>query len=99
MSDTITLEFLAGQQHQLLDEMSLFGAKLSIVQDDIRVLLAMAVRQDTTTKAVFDQVERRNEAIRRVSDETRRAGEEMRRLNDEMQRIHERSTSIEARIP
>lgn len=112
MSDAVTLEFLAAQQRQLLDEMSLFRAKFAIVQDDVRVLSAMAVRQDTTSKAVFDQLERGNEAIRRVSEEMHRLNDEiqrvngeiqrvngeMQRVNGEMQRVNERLTSIEARI-
>jgi hypothetical protein len=99
MSDAVTLEFVAAQQRQLLDEMSLFRAKFAVVHDEIRVLSAMAMRQDTTSKAVLDQLERGSEETRRLNQEMRRFfSEEIQRVTGGIQRVNERLASIEARI-
>jgi methyl-accepting chemotaxis protein len=98
MADTVTLEFLAAQQRRLLDEMALFRTRFAVVEDDIRVLSAMAVRQDNTTKAVLEHIARLYEQSQRTNDEMRRMNdrlsEEMRQMNDrlseEMRQMNDR---------
>jgi methyl-accepting chemotaxis protein len=87
MSDTVTLEFLAAQQRRLLDEMALFRTRFSVVEDDIRVLSAMAIRQDNTTKAVLEHIARLYEQSQRTNEEMRRMNE---RLSEEMRQMDER---------
>lgn len=63
--ETITLDFLAAQQRQLLGEMAAMRDELAHmrgdvadVRDDIRVLTAMAIRQDNSSKAAGDLLAR-----------------------------------------
>ena len=102
MADTVTLEFLAAQQRRLLDEMALFRTRFAVVEDDIRVLSAMAIRQDNTSKAVLEHIARLYEQSQRTNEEVRhmneQLSEEMRQMNGrlsaEMRQINERLASI-----
>lgn len=50
MAEEVTLEFIARQQQQLLGELRLMQADIRDIRDDIRVLRAMAVRQDNRSQ-------------------------------------------------
>jgi len=74
MADTITLEFLAAQHRRILDETSLFRNEMSsfrtdmslcrgLLQDDIRVLPAMAQHRGNAMKAVIDEIHRINQQL------------------------------------
>ena len=52
MPDSITLDFLAAQQQRILDELAAMRSQFTLMQDDIRVLTAMAIRQDTATRSI-----------------------------------------------
>ena len=61
MSDPVTLDFLAAQQRTILDEiaatrteMATMRGQFSMIQDDIKVLSAIAMRQDNTAKTMLD---------------------------------------------
>jgi hypothetical protein len=56
--EAVTLDFLAKQQRQILDELASMRAQFSVMQDDIRVLSAMAMRQDNSTKSMLDLIHR-----------------------------------------
>ena len=62
--EAITLEFLAAQQRQIIDELAAMRAQFSIMQDDVRVLTAMAIRQDNSTKSMLDLIHRHDQRIR-----------------------------------
>ena len=62
----MTLDFLAKQQRQIIDELAAMRAQFSVMQDDIRVLSAMAMRQDNSTKSILDLIHRRAERIREL---------------------------------
>ena len=71
--ETITLEFLAAQQRQILDELALvrtelagMRAEMALMRDDNRVLTAMAMRQDNSTKSMLDLIHRHDQCIREL---------------------------------
>jgi len=73
MSDPITLDFLARQQQRILDELSGMRSEMAsmrtqftLMQDDIRVLTAMAMRQDTATRNTLDLLHRTMERVSRL---------------------------------
>jgi len=64
--EAVTLEFLATQQHQIVDELTAMRVQFSVMQDDIRVLSAMAIRQDNSTKSFLDLINRHDQRIRQL---------------------------------
>jgi len=56
VAETITLEFLAGQQRRILDEMASMRGELASVRDDIRVLTAIVLRHEETLIRILEQV-------------------------------------------
>jgi type II secretory pathway component PulM len=68
MADDITLEFLARQQSQILSEMSAMRAEMTEMRDDIRVLTAMAVRQDHRSQRTLDLLHQTIERVRTLED-------------------------------
>ena len=78
MPDPITLEFLAAQQRQMLDElatfrvdMAAFRTQFAALPDDIRVLSAMAIRQDNSAKATLDLLHALTSQQNRLADRLR----------------------------
>lgn len=65
-NEAITLEFLAKQQRQIIDELVAMRTQFSVMQDDIRVLPAMAMRQDNSTKSFLDLIQRHDQRIREL---------------------------------
>ena len=72
---TVTLELLSRQQQRILDEMQLLRADVKelrqenlLIRDDIKVLSAMAVRQDHATKALLDDMRTLHSQIARMND-------------------------------
>jgi phosphoglycerate-specific signal transduction histidine kinase len=88
MSDTVTLEFLAAQNRHILNELSSLRTHIGFMQDDIRVLSAMAMRQDNTTKALIAQIDRFHRDLH----------QEMQGIREDMRRTQERLGPVEARI-
>ena len=82
MADPITLDFLATQQCRVLDEMAALRTELALVRtqqvqtaEDIRVLSAMAMRQDATLRnptellhMIISQQNRRGERITQLEE-------------------------------
>ena len=64
--EAVTLEFLAQQQRQIIDELAAMRAQFGLMQDDIRVLTAMAVRQDNSNKSILDLIQRHDQRIREL---------------------------------
>jgi len=71
--ETITLEFLAAQQRQILDELALvrtelagMRAEMALMRDDNRVLTAMAMRQDNSSKTMLDLIHMITDRLRRL---------------------------------
>ena len=64
--ETITLEFLATQQRQIIDVLTAMRAQFGVMQDDIRVLTAMAIRQDNSSKSILDLIQRHDQRIREL---------------------------------
>jgi len=65
MSDEpVTLDFLAAQQRQILTE-------LGALRDDVRVLTAIALRQDNTNSAMLDQLRLMVAMAQRTADRVR----------------------------
>ena len=95
MSDAVTLEFLANQQRHILNEISSLRTHFGVMQDDIRVLSAMAVRQDNTTKALVDLVDR---IYHELHQEMQGVRADMRRIQEQIQGIDGRLASVEARM-
>ena len=54
MAEEVTLEFIARQQQQVLGELRIMQADLREIRDDVRVLTAMAVRQDNRAPRTLD---------------------------------------------
>ena len=52
----ITLEFLAGQQVKLLDEMRAMRNEMGQMRDDIRVMAAIVQRLDGTVQGLVSEV-------------------------------------------
>jgi hypothetical protein len=65
MADTVTLEFLGRQMERML-------ARQDAMQDDIRVLTAIALRHETTLKDVLGQIRAMVAQHQRFSDRLRR---------------------------
>ena len=95
MSDDVTLEFIAAQQRHILNEMSLLRTHFGVMQDDIRVLSAMALRQDNTAKALVDQIDR---IYHELCEENQRTREDMKRIHQQLQGVDGRLASMESRI-
>jgi hypothetical protein len=68
MSEPITLDFLARQQQRILDELASMRTQFTPMQDDIRVLTAMAMRQDTATRNTLDLLHRTMERVGRLEN-------------------------------
>jgi hypothetical protein len=105
MTDTITLEFLGTQQLRILNEMSTFRSEMSlfrgVMQDDIRVLLAMAQRQDNETKAIIEEIRRMNRQQSLVNEQLLVINEQLSVINrrlSAMDNINERLSIIEGRV-
>ncbi len=64
--EVITLEFLAQPQRQIIDELAAMRAQFGVMQDDIRVLTAMAIRQDNSNKSILDLIQRHGQRIREL---------------------------------
>jgi hypothetical protein len=64
--EAVTLEFLAQQQRQIIDELAAMRAQFGLMQDDIRVLTALAVRQDNSNKSILDLIQRHDQRIREL---------------------------------
>jgi hypothetical protein len=71
MPDSITLDFLAAQQQRILDELAAMRSQFTLMQDDIRVLTAMAIRQDTATRNTLDLLHRTMDRVARLEDAAR----------------------------
>ena len=71
MPDSITLDFLAAQQQRILDELAAMRSQFTLMQDDIRVLAAMAIRQDTATRNTLDLLHRTMDRVARLEDAAR----------------------------
>jgi hypothetical protein len=71
MPDPITLDFLAAQQQRILDELAAMRSQFTLMQDDIRVLTAMAIRQDTSTRNTLDLLHRTMDRVARLEDAAR----------------------------
>ena len=71
MPDSITLDFLVAQQHPILDELAAMRSQFTLMQDDIRVLTAMAIRQDTATRNTLDLLHRTMDRVARLEDAAR----------------------------
>ena len=71
MPDSITLDFLAAQQPRILDELAAMRSQFTLMQDDIRVLTAMAIRQDTATCNTLDLLHRTMDRVARLEDAAR----------------------------
>lgn len=71
MPDPITPDFLAAQQQRLLDELAAMHSQFALIQDDIRVLTAMAIRQDTATRNTLDLLHRTMDRVARLDDAAR----------------------------
>lgn len=65
-AEAVTLEFLATQQRQIIDELAAMRVQFGVMQDDIRVLTAMAIRQDNSTKSLLDLIHRHDPRIREL---------------------------------
>jgi hypothetical protein len=83
LADPITLEFLAAQQRRLLDEIVSIRTELTLVRtqqvqtaEDIRVLSAMAMRQDATLR-------NHTELLHMIISQQNRLGERITLLEDE----------------
>jgi transcriptional regulator len=71
VADTINLEFLAAQQVQILtelrdmrSEMTEMRSEMTEMRDDVRVLTAMAIRQDNRAKRTLDLLQQTIESAR-----------------------------------
>ncbi len=71
--EAITLEFLAAQQRQILDELAAvrmelaaMRAEMALMRDDNRVLTAMAMRQDNSSKTTLDLIQMITDRLRRL---------------------------------
>jgi RecA/RadA recombinase len=71
MPDPITLDFLAAQQQRILDELAAMRSQFVLMQDDIRVLTARAIRQDTATRNTLDLLHRTMDRVARLEDAAR----------------------------
>lgn len=68
MSEPITLDFLARQQQRILDELASMRTQFTLMQDDIRVLTAMAIRQNTATRNTLDLLHPTMERVSRLEN-------------------------------
>ena len=83
MLENITLEFLAAQQQQVLDDLAGVRVEMAAqrtefvpIHDDITVLTAIVMRQENTLKAILDQ-------LRTMTTQQHRLGERLRRVEEE----------------
>lgn len=82
MADPITLDFFAGQQRTILDEIAAnrsqtaaMRADIQLIKDDITVLSAMAMRQDRATKTLIDMVHTLTDQQNRFAERLSRIAE------------------------
>jgi hypothetical protein len=71
MSDPIALDFPAAQRRRVRDGLAAMRGQFAPAQDDVRVLTAMAVRQDAATRNTPDLLNRTMDRIARLEDEAR----------------------------
>jgi hypothetical protein len=77
MSDEpITLEFLARQQHRLLDEMGSMRDEMGTMRDDMQVLTAMVLRLDGTVGLVLKELRAMHGQHSRLANRVRRLEEQ-----------------------
>jgi hypothetical protein len=78
MPETVTLEFLAAQQHRILDE-------LALMRDDIKVLTAIVVRHEERLIRVLEQITAMVGQNARIVDRLRAIEERVGRLEEQEQ--------------
>jgi hypothetical protein len=76
MADTVTLEFLGRQMERML-------ARQDAMQDDIRVLTAIAIRHEDTLKHMTEQIHDMLGQIRAMVAQHQRFSDRLRRLEDQ----------------
>ena len=75
MAETITLEFLAGQQRRILDE-------LASMRDDIKVLTTIVLRHEETLIRVLEQMTAMVGQNARIVDRLRALDERVTQLEE-----------------
>jgi hypothetical protein len=80
MTETITLEFLAAQQHRILDEMLAMWGELASLRDDMRVLTAIVLRREETLIRILEQINAMVSQNARIVDRLRGLEERASRL-------------------
>ena len=78
MAEVVTLEFLAGQQRRMLDEMA-------SMRDDIRVLTAIVLRHEETLIRMLEHLTAMVAQNARVVDRLGAVDERVSRLEEERQ--------------
>ena len=78
MAEVVTLEFLAGQQRRMLDEMA-------SMRDDIRVLTAIVLRHEETLIRMLEQLTAMVAQNARVVDRLHAVDERVSRSEEERQ--------------
>lgn len=66
--ENVDLSFLQQQQRQIIDKLALQDHHLLTMRDDIKVLSAMAVRQDNATKSLTDLLQRVYERLASIDE-------------------------------
>jgi hypothetical protein len=75
MAETITLEFLAGRQLRILDE-------IALMREDIKVLTAIVLRHDETLPRLLEQLTAMVAQNARVVDRLRALDERVTHLEE-----------------
>jgi hypothetical protein len=75
MPETVTLEFLAGQQRRILDE-------IASMRDDIRVLTAIVLRHEETLIRMLEQMTAMVAQNARIVDRLRALDERVTQLEE-----------------
>jgi hypothetical protein len=75
MPETVTLEFLAGQQRRILDE-------IASMRDDIRVLTAILLRHEETLIRMLEQMTAMVAQNARIVDRLRALDERVTQLEE-----------------
>jgi hypothetical protein len=68
MAEEVTLDFIARQQLALLDRFGAMQSAIDEIRDDVRVLTAMAVRQDNRSQRTLDLLHSTIERVRALED-------------------------------
>jgi len=76
MPETVTLEFLAAQQHRILDE-------VASMRDDIKVLTAIVLRHEETLIRILEQISAMVGQNARIVDRLRGMEERVGRLEEQ----------------